>query len=235
MRLKLLDLYCGAGGAAVGYHRAGFDVVGVDIAPQPHYPFRFVQMDVFDFLRRFDVCKHFNGVHASPPCQGYSSTRSLHEIAYPKLIKRTRHALRRTQLPYVIENVPGAHPAMHSPQQLCGSSFGLRVRRHRLFECSFAMPEPPRCQHAWQDADKRFHTFTSAKHIAEGRPPYKSGIVGVYGRGQGLGAGESLVWSAVMGITWMTKTELAEAIPPAYTQWIGSHLVCHLLGHRVAP
>lgn len=217
MRPKLLDLYSKAGGASMGYHIAGFEVVGVDIEPQPNYPFRFVQGDVLK-LRPEYIRKHFQAVAASPPCQAYSSTRSLHpHIERDDLVDETRSLLEATGLPYVIENVVGA--PLINPVLLCESSFGLRVRRHRLFETNWGLEGRP-CRHAWQDIHRpyvqsRYHT---------GKRLHASGTIGVYGGGQGLGDSETWLWRVAMGIDWMTKKELSQAIPPAYTQWIGEQL-----------
>lgn len=147
MRPRLLDLFCGAGGAGMGYHRAGFDVVGVDIAPQPHYPFEFHQADALTFP--FDVFG-FAAVHASPPCQEYSVTRSLHRAEYPTLVEAVRARLLGTGLRYVIENVVGA--PLTNCVTLCGSSFGLGVRRHRRFETNWTVWSPPQCRHDLQPA-----------------------------------------------------------------------------------
>jgi DNA (cytosine-5)-methyltransferase 1 len=149
VRPRLLDLFCGAGGAAVGYHRPGFDVVGVDIKPQSNYPFEFHQADALEF-----PLEGFNAIHASPPCQGYSQLAAMHPgREYPLLIEPTRELLLSTGLPYVIENVEGA-PLPRHPQLdgtwgfwLCGSMFGLGVtrgflRRHRLFETNFPVVQP---------------------------------------------------------------------------------------------
>ena len=209
MRPRLLDLFCGAGGCAVGYHRAGFDVVGVDINPQPNYPFEFIQGDALDYLEV--VIAHglrFDAVHASPPCPAYSTLRTMTTKEHPKLIEQTRELLDMTGLPYVIENVVGA--PLRNPIMLCGSSFGLgangrQLRRHRLFELSgfSAMALP--CAH-------------------RGEP------VGVYGTGGGgqmtrgyKGTPEE--YREAMGIDWATRAEIAQAIPPAYTEHIGLYLM----------
>ncbi len=215
---KLLDLFCGAGGAAVGYARAGFEIVGVDIEPQPRYPFEFHRADALEFLatagRDFDV------IHASPPCQGYSSLRSIHRFrgkrAYPLLVETVLGALEATGLPYILENVPGANLPTHVT--LCGSMFGLgaqcdgvwhQLRRHREFACSWYFLMPLRCRHV-------------------GRP------VGVYGNGGGHhcctpGAMNGMTGRAserreAMGIDWMDRYALSQAIPPAYTEWIGRRI-----------
>ena len=141
-RPRLLDLFCGAGGAAMGYHRAGFEVVGVDINPQPRYPFEFHQADALEYpLAGFDA------IHASPPCQRFSTMtkRWARSSSHSDLIEPTRSRLRESMLPYVIENVAGA--PLVGPIRLCGSSFGLPVRRHRLFEMSSPPLLVPPCQH----------------------------------------------------------------------------------------
>jgi DNA (cytosine-5)-methyltransferase 1 len=215
-RPLLLDLFCGAGGAAMGYHRAGFEVVGVDTRPQPRYPFRFVQGDA---LRPpFDLGS-FAAVHASPPCQHASDLRHMHGAkVYPEMIRATRVLLMGSGRPYVIENVEGA--VLYNPLVLCGSMFGLgadcddgrfhQLRRHRLFETSFLFLTP-HCRHV-------------------GKP------VGVYGNGGGNKArveaglvngmtGSCSERKRAMGIEWMTRGELSQAIPPAYTEYIGRQLL----------
>ncbi len=212
-RPRLLDLYCGAGGAAMGYHRAGFDVVGVDIAPQPHYPFTFYQADALTVMGRH-LGMHWDAIHASPPCQAYiRSGMVAKDGRHPKLIEPTRDLLEATGLPWVIENVPGAPLRNHI--QLCGSIFGLGVRRHRWFEFS----EPPAC------------LVPPCDHS---RP-----VTGVYGHPHSKGGAwrngkrpmlpsDLPTWSREMGIDWMTAAEISQAIPPAYTQWIGARLMAQL-------
>ncbi len=205
-RMRLLDLFCGAGGASMGYHRAGFEVVGVDVAPQPHYPFEFHQADALTF-----ELEGFDAIHASPPCQAYScltSDKSLH----PRLIRPIRARLVAAGVPYVIENVEGARDEMSDPILLCGSSFGLDLRRHRYFESNVGLEAPP-CDHRWQAP--RFR-------IPDKRRKGLASVVGVYG--QINYAGELALRSAAMGIDWMSNAELIEAIPPAYTQHIGEQL-----------
>jgi DNA (cytosine-5)-methyltransferase 1 len=228
VRPRLLDLFCGAGGAAVGYHRAGFDMVGVDIRPQPNYPFEFVQADALLFMKGLLgpawggwELGEFDAIHASPPCQAYSYLRVLwREREHPDLIDATRNLLRETGLPYVIENVVGSPLPRQNDLfgaygvELCGSMFGLKVRRHRLFETNFPI-EQPACRHQSQRA-----------------------VVGVYGHtGAGANRGRARArgdlngiaeWSNAMGIDWMTCNEIAEAIPPAYTELIGHQLMQHL-------
>lgn len=202
VRPRLLDLFCGAGGAAMGYSRAGFDVVGVDVRPQPNYPFAFVQADALECdLAGFDA------IHASPPCQAYIRSGSVAKDGrHPRLIEPVRALLAASGLPYIIENVPGA--PLRPDVLLCGSMFGLEVRRHRVFESNVLTPPlTPPCDHS--------------------RP-----IAGVYGHPHGrAGAwrnmlpGDLPTWSRAMGIGWMSAAELADAIPPAYTEFVGSLLL----------
>ena len=208
VRPLLLDLFCGAGGAAMGYHRAGFDVIGVDIEPQPHYPFDFVQADAMTYPYLTD----FDAIHASPPCQAYSVTASLHTTEYPQLIDAIRGRLTATGLPYVIENVVGA--PLHNWLQLCGSSFGLGVRRHRRFETSWPILFAPPCAHYLQPApvDVTGTGGPAARAVHNGGG-------GIHRKPRNLAEARQ-----VMGIDWMTRPELAEAIPPAYTEHIGGLL-----------
>lgn len=157
--MKLLDLFCCAGGAAVGYHRAGFDVVGVDIEPQPNYPFEFVRRDAIEALNDWDFIGRFDAFHASPPCQSYLNLGKVNEALgrdyeHPDLVAETRAHLRGLAKPYVIENVENA--PLVDPVRLCGSSFGLPLRRHRLFESNVPLVVPP-CNHRWQKV-KRYWT-----------------------------------------------------------------------------
>ena len=208
----LLDLFCGAGGAAVGYDRAGFDVVGVDIAPQPNYPFTFHQAGAFEFLSEY--WRDFDAIHASPPCQGYTDLQKQNKRLYPKLIDSTRSVLMSTGLPWIIENVEGA-PLLEPKVTLCGTMFpGLRVIRHRIFEASFPLPQPP--THGAHPL-----VFTHDKRKAHyGQLDQDTAFVQVTGGGNCTVANKR----AAMGINWMTGKELNEAIPPAYTAWIGTWL-----------
>lgn len=212
MKRRLVDLFCKEGGMTKGYQRAGFYVVGVDIEPQPNYcGDEFIQADALTFdLSGFDAA------HASPPCQGYS-TKTMHKSRHPKLIAPMRERLIASGLPYVIENVDGAKGELIEPVCLCGSSFGLRVRRHRWFETNWALAGKP-CDHAWQNADKRFRLYDHGRW-------FDSGIVHVFGTGGGKGAEH---WAEAMGIDWMSRAGLAEAIPPAYAEWIGAQLMAHM-------
>ena len=179
MRPRLLDLFCGAGGAAVGYHRAGFDVVGVDITPQPNYPFEFVQADALDCARLVIRCgtATFDAIHASPPCQAYIAAcrRATSAADHPDLIGPTRELLQATGLPYVIENV-ARRPAASTAVLLCGSMFGLGVRRHRLFETNWPLmtPLPARLRTAEIRAyygSNRWHRLDARRTRSDGEGP----------------------------------------------------------------
>lgn len=215
---RLLDLFCGAGGCSVGYHRAGFDVVGVDLHPQPRFPYKFIQQDALDYLE--DVARwmpiygsYFDAVHASPPCQAHSTSAGKSRKAgktYPDLIASTRELLKATGLPYVIENVAGA--PLINPIRLCGTSFGLPLRRHRLFETNWPLLGLECCH----------GDFTERRYWTGWRPNGEhrlSTVVQVYGNG-----GDAHQWAEAMQIGWMAKAELAQAIPPAYTELIGHQL-----------
>lgn len=232
-RPLLLDLFCGAGGAAMGYHRAGFDVVGVDIKPQPSYPFMCVEADALgvlaDLLRGTPFpsvmgrAYAFSAMHASPPCQAYSVLRRANPGAeYPDLVAPTRALLERTGLPWVIENVPGA--PLHPTVVLCGSMFGLgangrQLRRHRLFETSFAMLQP-QCAH-------RGESIGVYGGGAVGRYTFENGIKKMKGRRGGY-QGTAAESREAMDIDWMPRSALNQAIPPAYTEFIGEQLLEHL-------
>ena len=209
--MRLLDLFCGAGGAAMGYHRAGFeDITGVDIVDQPNYPFVFERGDALEYVMEHG--HEFDVIHASPPCQTYSVTANLHENVYPDLLEPTRDILSSIGKPYVIENVPGA--PLENYLILCGTMFGLRVRRHRLFECHppiyFA---PYSCNHYFRTGgDLRIYQTVDALNNGKG--------ITVAGKSYELTAG-----SIAMDIDWMNKAELSQAIPPAYTEFIGRRIM----------
>lgn len=210
---RLLDLFCCAGGAARGYQDAGFYVVGVDIEPQPNYAGdEFVQADALTY-----PLEGFDAIHASPPCQAnVKGMRAVNKALgrvdrHVDLIPPIRERLRQSGAHHVIENVEGAD--LDNPVRLCGSSFGLPLRRHRLFECSFPIMVPA-CDHSWQTERKY---WTSWRPNGEHR---LATVVQVYGNG-----GSSAEWAEAMGIDWMTRKELAEAIPPAYTRHVGAYLM----------
>lgn len=220
--MRLLDLFCCAGGAAMGYRRAGFEVVGVDFVSRDRYPFKFVHSDVLALDPAWIAT--FDAIHASPPCQGYSAMRHAPGAkGAPLLIDQTRTMLEASGLPYIIENVENARWAMRDPIMLCGTMFGLGVegfelQRHRLFESNIAISPPRPCDH---------------------RKP----VIGVYGghaRNRSAktgGRGTRDVWegghkaamsSAMGGMDWATCAEISEAIPPAYTEHLGRQLIAHL-------
>lgn len=201
--MKLLDLYCGAGGSAWGYHQAGFDdITGVDIRNQPRYPFKFVRAHALTFLARYG--QEYDLVHASPPCQAFSVTKSLTNHDHPDLVSATREELTRQGRLYVLENVPGA--PLVNPIMLCGRMFGLNLYRHRLFESNLILPQP----------EHPAHGLVLTKL---GRAPKPGEVMSVVGNFIGAGYGR-----LIMGIDWMTAKELSQAIPPAYTKFIGSTL-----------
>jgi DNA (cytosine-5)-methyltransferase 1 len=217
--MRLLDLFCGAGGAAMGYHRAGFDeIVGVDIKPQPRYPFEFIQADAMTFpLDGFDL------IHASPPCQDYSEARFINgrggKTDFPRLITDIRQRLMASGTPWIIENVSGAIADMPAAIILCGTSFGLTTRRHRLFESSEMLFSSGPCHHAIGDViAKRWGSEFSG--IYSGVEYQSKGAT----RKRRKKARKVHVAEA-MGIDWMTMYEMGEAIPPAYTEWLGRQLL----------
>jgi DNA (cytosine-5)-methyltransferase 1 len=207
-RPRLLDLFCGAGGAAMGYHRAGFDVVGVDKEPQPRYPFNFIQADALEYAAYHGHT--FDAIHASPPCQRKSQMTNCRPglaATYPNLIAPTRMILQAVGRPYVIENVPGSD--VYPDLTLCGHMFGLKLYRHRLFETSVSM---------WPKHHPRH--LTPASKAGHWRP---GTIISVSGHVSPIALARE-----AMGIDWMNRDELAEAIPPDYTQFIGEQLATHL-------
>jgi DNA (cytosine-5)-methyltransferase 1 len=214
---RLLDLFCKAGGAAAGYARAGFDVVGVDIKPQPRYPFEFIQADALTF-----PLVGFDAFHASPPCQRHSQATAAGAWKnHPDLIPATRDRLAATGLPYVIENVPRA--PLVNPLVLCGTMFGLtatdddgtelHLKRHRLFESNV-----PLYARRWCDHPKGVQWAGSyggaRRDKVEARTVRHGGYVP-----------SARVQGELLGIDWMRERELYEAIPPAYTEWVGRQLL----------
>ncbi len=224
MRPRLLDLFCKAGGATKGYQRAGFYVVGVDIEPQPHYcGDEFIQADAMTF-----PLEGFDAIHASPPCQAYSigaaRWRNSGEREYPDLLGPTRSCLVGASVPYVIENVEGARKRMCSPMRLCGQSFGIGVVRHRLFETNWLCLAPVHSPCAGA-------VTRDLVSVTEHGPPgryYRA--VTVAGHGGNSKSFKLSTWREAMGIDWMTRDELTQAIPPAYTEYIGKQLMAALGG-----
>ena len=210
---RLLDLFSGAGGCARGYQQAGFYVVGVDIKPQPRYcGDEFIQADALTFpLDGFDV------IHASVPCQGYSRSRHIRmsrpdRIEHPLLLEYMRERLEQSGLPWVIENV--AEAPMPHYLMLCGTMFGLKVYRHRQFESNILLMSPGRCQHPHELLPGYVCVYG---HHVRGR---QTGKYGNRYQRYPVETGRS-----AMGIDWMTQKELSQAIPPAYTRWIGQFLL----------
>jgi DNA (cytosine-5)-methyltransferase 1 len=201
-RPKLLDLFCGAGGAAMGYHRAGFDVTGVDIAPQPRYPFRFVQADAMTY-----PLDGFDAIHASPPCRDHTRLTQMHgTVGSGWMLPAIRDRLTANGQPWILENVPGA--PMRADFLLCGCMFGLpALRRDRWFETSW----------------RGFNLRSPCHHI--GYAVSVSGHPGGFSNRDGIPGGDTMTWRRAMGIDWMTAAELAQAIPPAYTEYIGGQLL----------
>ncbi len=202
-RPRLLDLFCGAGGCSVGYHRAGFDVVGVDNRPMPRYPFEFHQADALEYCREHG--HEFDAIHASPPCQQFSVAKVLNpKCHHPDLIADTRNALQATGRPWVIENVPGS--PLRFPAQICGLALGLKVKRHRLFEGSFLLLGTP-CP--------KGHRGDWVTVFGGGAPkiPDNRRRANMKQRQE------------AMGIDWMGRDEMSLAIPPAYCEFIGKQLL----------
>ena len=225
---RLLDLFCGAGGAAMGYSRAGFDVVGVDIAPQPNYPFEFVQDDALEVLAEVGFyASEFDAIHASPPCQAFTQMsarwrgKDTKADEHLDLLTPTLALLRPLEIPWVVENVQGAKHHMRANLTLHGGMFGLGVHRPRFFESNVLLLAP-------KSAATKSPVGVYGK--VDGRTTYRY-------RNNGNYKGKSLIraWKSVeegreaMGIDWTDDVrELAEAIPPAYTELIGHQLLAHV-------
>ncbi|WP_233289056.1 DNA cytosine methyltransferase [Kitasatospora sp. MBT63] len=194
--LRVLDACCGAGGLSMGYHLAGFDVVGVDKEPMPSYPFTFVQGDALDFVA--DHGPEFDLIHGSWPCQHFARVTAWrgNRADHPDLLTPGRKVMQATGRPYVIENLPEA--PLRPDYVLCGSQFGLRVRRHRLFETSWG-PCGDLLPPCWHPA-----SLLSFEHK------------------------EERAYADAMGCTWMSAKEARQAVPPAYTELIGRHAAQHL-------
>ena len=219
-RPRLLDLFCGAGGAGFGYHQAGFEVVGVDLRPMPNYPFEFIQADALDYLAGHGMS--FDAIHASPPCQASTAlTKGTNQgREYPQLIPATRALLAYYQVPTVIENVQGSD--LRRDLTLCGEMFGLNVIRHRYFEISGVdIPQPEHRPHRGRVAGYRHGEWFDGPYFA------------VYGDGGGKGTVAQ--WQQAMGIDWTSvRKEIAESIPPAYAEYIGGYLMRAVEARRAA-
>ena len=204
----ILDTYCGQGGAAVGLKRVFplARIVGVDIIKQPRYPFEFYEADALWFIDHYGA--QFDLIWASPPCQSYSTAGRGwgYYSSVPALVPDTREALQNTKRPYIIENVVGA-PLMQ-PIMLCGTMFDLKVFRHRLFETNFPVPEPKHPRHDGRvGLDKNDYITAVDGGCA---PPYSR-----------------VRWQNALGIDWMNKTGMVEAVPPAYSEYIGRYVPCN--------
>lgn len=231
-RPLLLDLFCGQGGAAKGYHDAGFDVIGVDINPQPRYPFPFRQMDALEALavvtrggglalyepdgtKQFAWGSDVAVIHASPPCQAHS-TITPDPSKHVDLIGPTRDLLLKAGRPWVIENVEGARGSMVEPARVCGSALGLRVRRHRLFESSVPV-DGTACAHREQGTPVGVYGALRRRHWA--RPD---------GTSRGTKATSVEEAREVMGMPWADWVGCTQAVPPAYTEHIGRQMLAHI-------
>lgn len=217
--MRLLDLFCGAGGAAMGYHRAGFEVVGIDIKPQPHYPFEFHQADALEYCREHG--KEFDAIHASPPCQAYTGMRAITIARYgvapehPKLIEPTRQVLIYIGKPYVIENVTRA--PIITQIILCGSALGLNeLSRHRHFESNILL-FAPKCQCRGKNIVGVYGAKPDGRRVTCRKYYHGQGVA------RGLAEGQR-----VMNIDWMNWDELRLAIPPQYSEFIGKQLMQYL-------
>ena len=199
-------------------------MVGVDITPQKRYPFRFILGDALEYVPEHGA--EYDVIHASPPCQAYSVMASLSRGGYPDLIPQVREALRVTGKSFVIENVPGA--PLLNPFMLCGTMFGLRVIRHRLFESFPLIWYPPACCNHWGNAVGGIEWARHKRRTGKtSTPGFRDGYTHITVCGNGYLAADGRL---AMGIDWMTKKELSQAIPPAYTEWIGGELMRHIHG-----
>jgi len=216
----LLDGFCCAGAASMGYHQAGFEVVGVDIEPQKNYPFEFHQGGAIDFIYKYG--KDFDVIAASPPCQRYTVSASIHNSSmnHPDLVAPTRAALMASGKPYIMENVPGS--PLVNPITLCGSMFNLKVKRHRLFETNPPLWFPP--AHC---SCSQFFTHSGKGQFSS----FANGATAICVAGHNFCVADGAM---AMAIDWpMTGKELSQAIPPAYTKWLGLQFMSILFPERL--
>lgn len=218
MKPRILDLFCCAGGAGMGYARAGFDVTGVDVVEHKNNPHPVIVGDALAIDPAW-IAANFDAVHASPPCQGYTAMRHAPgAIGAPRLIGQVRDMLQATGLPWVIENVEAAACDMHNPLMLCGTMFGLcaqghDLQRHRMFEANFHLPRPS-CHHSSRPVIGVYGGHARNRSAQHGGRGTKDEWIG----------GHKRAASEALGIDWMTLAELSESVPPAYTEWIGWNL-----------
>lgn len=224
-RPKLLDLFCCQGGAGMGYHQAGFEIVGMDIDPQPRYPFEFIHGDAVKALERLAdglsiQCdgryywrEDFVAAHASPPCQAFTKAQKIMKNEHPDFIGPSRELLNIIDIPYVIENVPEA--PLLDPVEMCGAMFGLGTYRHRLFETNWDLQVPAHPEHV-------------ARTTKMGRKPIDGEMMHVVGNFSGVAKAKQ-----AMGIDWMNRDGLRESIPPAYTRFIGEQLMQAVLDNEM--
>lgn len=217
MNKRALDLFCKAGGTSMGLHLAGFEVTGVDIEPQKRYPFEFILGDALEYValhgHKYDL------VVAGPPCQPYSRLHALTTKEYPQLIGETRQALAATGRPYIIENVATAWRSMINPIMLCGTMFPeLRVQRHRLFECSPVVWFPPAACYHWGRCGNQRLLNERGKRVIQSFE--NCDFLSISGNSYRVADGRT-----AMGISWMTRKELSQAIPPPYTEWLGREML----------
>jgi DNA (cytosine-5)-methyltransferase 1 len=229
--LIVLDTFCCGGGMAMGYYLAGFDVVGVDIAPQPNYPFTFHQGDAIEYIRTHG--HEYDLGHGSPPCQHYTPLNAYNHKVYPDLIDPTRAAFEAAGLPYVIENVEAAAPELRDPVLLCGPMFGLKVYRHRLFETNFPLAAPEHPKHV--------ERCIRNGYLPTAERPFMSIHGGKHSRAWQRAACDAMgmPWIKVPEDARMERIQLGirevcEAVPPRYAQWIGERAAAHILGQLSA-
>lgn len=206
---KLLEVYCSAGGSSVGYQRAGWEVDGVDIMPQRHFPFRFFKADAVEFI--YEHGHRYDAIVGGPVCKRYSKTWRIQTLDHPTQIPATRAAMVASGKPYIIENVEDALPELLTPMLLCGQDFGLHTYRHRLFESNVRLVRPG----------------SHAPHI---KPTVKMGRAlrpGDYYHAVGNFSSVEII-RADMGVEWMNRQEIAQCIPPSYTQYLGTQLKASL-------
>lgn len=210
--MRLLDLYCGAGGATAGYERAGFHVHGVDLQRVRGYP---ALLFVDDACRFLEAHGHeYDAIHASPPCQAHTKLQVIAKNDHPELVGPTREILETFDVPWVIENVPGA--PLKNPQMLCGTMFdlgasGLQLRRHRHFESNIMLYAPCACRHDGHSIGIYGHGGVEKENGQNGKRSRQY-------------EGYLDEWQEAMQMPWATKAGIAQAIPPAFTEWIGNLL-----------